>query len=374
MDKKEITLWSACKFSADDNALQIIQRVDSRVKEIVKEILSNYEPKPIVMIGRKSQHLLNHVRMRLDDAEFQTCFYRKVNEYVTVVRDLKIIPQELYLFIDSIHTGKEMRSTIEEFRENKFTIDKVFCYLKNRKGVNTIVDEGLITEDQIWSIFESTSEESYDELYRDLKIFFRTRIEPMESFSSFDTYSVNDIISSALLFEQINPTLEEKFDCEINFKKSEDIALNSGIEEISFIPTGSEYKANLLKSAFKDSTLIELFDININLKIKSKEYMSEFTIEPIPIVEVDHKICDVENVIKNPEWCYLKLYRAVDDESEVIKNALCNACACFWISQLILSNIEDPLISNFESIGKVCVKDWSIRPALELVKTTEEND
>lgn len=141
-------IWRQYGFSDDDNADEIIREVELNVLKLINLIITE-EPGILVQAGRKSAHLLSHYKISLDERRFLTCLFRAIG--AELIETKPGFPKGLPVIIvsDSIHTGTEMKSVINNFSMRDIEVKRIFCYLLNYDGYLSILEEGLIDKEKV---------------------------------------------------------------------------------------------------------------------------------------------------------------------------------------------------------------------------------
>lgn len=357
-------IWQFWKFDDSTNADLIIRKVDQNVIELINLILKE-EPTTIVQVGRKATHLIREPRNQLEAKNFLTClivFY----EFKDLTESKPGIPtgKPVILVEDTIHHGEQLAKVILTLKEDNIEVSKVFCYLKNRSGVNRLVKSGLIKEKQVVSLFTSKSEREYQEKAKELQAYFRSHIEPTDSDICYNLYSVNTQLSPQQLISIIEPSLLKLFGTN-SIEELEERGFTSNIKEISFKTTNTQVLQKWAESVIKKKNNYEVLGLNLRFKINQRLVDSDFTM--IAKIEADCSISkDINNkkCLSNENRCMFK--HVTHDEGvdvEKLKENVCPQCLDIAMSDYLLGRLNREIGLSFKKAHLALTFKERYRPA-----------
>jgi len=365
---KSRDIWKQYGFRDDDNADMIIHRVNTNVLSLVQKILKEKpqkkdEPRVLIHVGNKGFHLFSQHRNMIEQS-FHTSLCRVLSAGFTELRPA-IPPGEgpSVLVTDTVHRGSEMAIVLKHLLGRGFKVKRIFCYLKNAKGVQRLVKEDLIEEEKIEGLFSSTSEEEYKKESRQLQLFFRSIIEPMDPDSCYNEYNVDKILRAEELKEIVSPILEDIYGSPVMFKKSVNRGLASNIKEACFIIEDPSGIKKIAEALFQEDFHHEIEWSNPSFKINQKMVDSDFT--AMMNVEASCLPGEVKNYkkcVRSTEKCLLKTYQYDRKRESELRKILCPACADLQLSDQLLNRLNPRLIKAFARKGMECKLKWRSRP------------
>jgi hypothetical protein len=190
MNKNIDDLWQFWGFKDSSDSNTVIRTVDQNVIRLVNLILKE-EPTTLVQVGRKAAHLIREYKNQIEAKKFLTCLiliynFNELSQYKPEIpKDKPVILVE-----DTIHHGLQLANVLVTLKEDNIEVSKVFCYLKNQKGVDALVKHGLLKSNQVESLFTSRSEREYQEKSKELHAYFRSHIEPTDPEICYNVYKL----------------------------------------------------------------------------------------------------------------------------------------------------------------------------------------
>ena len=359
-------VWQFYGFPEDDNPDEIIRKVDLNVNSLLEEHILKEEPTVLVQVGRKSAHLLTHYKDRIEEARFLPCLYRLfLISQLTQIRPPISIPSDkpVILVADTIHTGSEVRNVLSILYSMDIDVKKIFCYLENEEGVQSLIDEGLVDRENVVGLFSSHSEEEYKRESRQLQVFFRSRITPMDPDVCFNSYNVNTRLQPKEYESVLNPILENAFGQAIVIEETADRGLASNIKELQCSIGKCSRIDEVAGSLFQEDFDYETSHVSMRSKINQKIVDSDFTL----IVKTENG-CNVKKkegpgqCLKAPQNCLLTRTEYEKEKEMTVKKLVCPACIDLLLSDSILNELDSILVKAFKEKGLECILKWRHRP------------
>lgn len=190
------SVWGLLDFDKSIKPDDVIHKVRMNVLTLIEEHILAEKPTVLIRVGRKGAHLVGPYDSRIEEKGFMTCTFRILAKNRSRISPpLDSINEPVILITDTIHTGEEMKNVLLRLAHENIKVSKIFCYSKHQKGEDNLVKSGLIDEDRIIGLFSASSEEEYMKECKQLFVFFRSRIEPMDPDSCYDTYNLNKTIT-----------------------------------------------------------------------------------------------------------------------------------------------------------------------------------
>ena len=228
------SIWDLLSFDESMSPDEVIHRVRMNVLTLIEKYVLSEKPTILIRVGRKGAHLVGPYDSRIEEKGFLTCTYRLLsnNRISESSRSLEGIKEPVILITDTIHTGEELKYILLRLKSEKVKVSKIFCYSKHQKGVENLVKTGLIKQNKIIALFSASSEEEYMRECKELLVFFRSRIEPMDPDACYNTYNLNKQVSTKEFEKIVVPILEEIFGNKIIVKRLSDSGFASNIREL----------------------------------------------------------------------------------------------------------------------------------------------
>lgn len=358
------SVWNLLQFGKSVNPDEVIHQVRMNTLTLVQEHLLLEKPTVLIRVGRKGAHLFGPYDARIEEKGFITCTYRLIakNRFATMKPSLDLSKTAVILITDTIHKGEEMKNVLVRLQAEKIKVHKIFCYSKYQKGVDNLVQSGLIKEDQIISLFSSITEEEYMEKCKQLLAFFRSRIEPMDPDLCYDTYNVDDVIDLKNFAKIIVPILEEIFGKKLTIFEASDNGFASNVQELSCYVENSEIESKITNTLFKKTINCKIPAISIRFKLNQKNVDTDFT----AIIKTGSS-CNIGNnkaieCLNHSNHCCMELTDIVGLNQDEAKQLICPTCIEIHISDYILNEIKSRITKKFFEIGLTCKLKWPTRP------------
>jgi hypothetical protein len=354
-------IWQFWKFGKSGNANDIIRKVDKNVIELVNLILKE-EPTTLVQVGRKAAHLIREYKQQLEPRFLISLivFYN----FSDFSQSRPKIPsgKPVILIEDSIHHGRQLAQVLLSLKEDKIEVSKVFCYLKNQKGVRTLVKNGLITEKQVVSLFTSNSEVEYQEKAKELHAYFRSHIEPTDQEICYNLYNVNTQLDSEQLIKIIEPSLLKLF-CADSMGELDEKGFTSNIKEVSYITANNEVLQKWADALIKKENDYQVLGLNLRFKVNQRLIDSDFTM--IVKIEADcsvNKEINNEKCLSSENQCLMNCSSHENVDAEKLKEAVCPQCLDLALSHYLLGKLNIEITRAFKEVNLGLILKEKHRP------------
>jgi hypothetical protein len=226
-------IWSWLSRNQQMSPDEIIHQVDLNVSSLVNKIMNEPPSAVLIFVGRKVSHLLSQYRTTLGE-KFLIIQLVTMNQLqmLRTKPSLSVSTKTQVIIVsDTIHTGIEMSTVLRDLKHSKREVNKVFCYLKNEEGLNSLLEEKLITREKVVGLFTSSSEEEYYKEATKLHVFFRSIIEPLELDLTYNQYSIDKPLSAKEIVKILKTPLKK---LGVTIKKVNEEGCAKNYEEILF--------------------------------------------------------------------------------------------------------------------------------------------
>jgi len=337
-------LWQFWGFNDSSDSNTVIRTVDQNVIQLVNLILKE-EPTTLVQVGRKAAHLIREYKNQIEAKKFLTCLiliykFNELSQYKPEIPKGKPV----ILIEDTIHHGVQLANVLVALKEDNIEVSKVFCYLKNQKGVDALVKVGLLKRNQVVSLFTSHSEREYQEKAKELHAYFRSHIEPTDPEICYNVYKVNTQLNAPQLMEILEPVLTKMFGTD-STEEVIDRGFASNIKEVSYKTLNNGILQKWANSLIKDKNDYKVLGLNLRFKINQRLIDSDFSL--IPKIEADCTVCeDINNqkCLTHEAHCMLNHCSHEGVDLQKLKNAVCPQCLDIAVSDHLLNILNNELL------------------------------
>lgn len=359
-------LWSKHKFSSEDKPREIIRRIENDILTIRNKITSEKIKSPLIIVGNKSNILMNPHKNILRDRGYAPYKYSNLDDDC-----LEYSPQlpkgtsQVYIFADSIRTGTEIKQLVLDCLGEKIKILKVFTYLVNKDGMNNVIDQGIITDERLFdTLYSSENINEYQDIYNYLMMMYASDIAPLNPYSSYDIYNINISVSIIMLNTILSKIMSNYFNKIINFEE----------HKSDIYPPATKYTRALIVDGINSKVYFDILfrnikSVNINsiligCKINQHQNGSSFSIKIKSDVYADLAACNTRIIIRDKSKCFLEHWDVKDYTVKEPLNHLCLPCLDHIISDYLLSCISEEIVDAFSDSGIDCRLEDKIRPII----------
>lgn len=345
MNKNIDDLWQFWGFKNSNDSNAVIRTVDDNVIRLVNLILKE-EPTTLVQVGRKAAHLIREYKTQIEAKKFLTCLiiiynFNELSAYKPEIpKDKPVI-----LIEDTIHHGMQLANVLIALKDDNIQVNKVFCYLKNQKGVDFLVKNGLLKSNQVESLFTSHSEREYQEKAKELHAYFRSHIEPTDPEICYNVYKISTQLSAVQLINIVEPPLTKMFGAD-STEEVVDRGFAPNIKEVSYKTLNNGILQKWANSLINKNNDYKVLGLNVRFKINQRLIDSDFSV--IPKIEADCAVGeDVNNqkCLTHEGHCMINHCTHEHVDLQKLKNAVCPQCLDIAVSDYLLNLLDNELVT-----------------------------
>ena len=283
---------------------RIISEVNFHLNKLITNNLLTKEPGIVCRIGRKGLHLLNRYETRISERGFTLSHLRVLSEERFMGMG-KLSPGPLYIFVDSINTGKEMNKVLPFLKRRKIEVKNIFCYIYNEEAINKLEESGLIDKECVIGVFSSSSEKEYKIQTQKILTFFKSRIEPMDLDVCVDLYALSDVLVRTAQLE-LGEAIKQTLGLGVSVTEPSQRGLPSNISELFILKMDtSDLNLDRELPEFRDLQ-VTIDSLCVKIKTNIRQADSELSIRVIPKYLISTEA--TKEHIEDIEFCLLNGY------------------------------------------------------------------
>jgi len=333
-----------------NKADEIIAKIRSDIDCLVEDLILSEDPTTIIFVERRGIHLFHHTFGRLIENGFKIGSVRlfRVGCQKVYVNPKVKLHGNIIIGTDAINTGCEIQTLLQYFKFKNIIVQRIFCYYANENGLKKLTTQKLLKEDQVKYIKKVTGE-MYEDLSKNMNIYFQSRIVPMDMDHVYYKYTVRPKFTKTEdLKTALNTAVSKLFRDNLEFEHEDYVPKNIVTNFALEIELPKSWKN--LETCLGQVAAHELknyCDIGyIQFKVKMKRNLN-FTImcysqiEELNISELKDS-CPIKKLNKDKYNCIREMiYKKNKDfsENEIICR-FCMQCIENYTSQRVLINLE----------------------------------
>lgn len=325
-----------------DKINELIEEIQDEIYRVVRKHIFKENPGYLVYVGRKAAHLLGRWPI-IHDKGFITCQLRVLQKKIVQLNPDLPKKEEIILFTDTIHTGTEMVSVLEYFDHVGPSVKKVVTYINHKEGKKKIVESKLLHQDQIVAQHETYLEKEYIKREKPLRLFYRSRITPMDTNISYHEYGTRQKIDPDEIRDIINKLFLKFFGIKKPLIKIEERGITRSVIEYRFTIDSTDILTSIIKDLFEENNKIKLEGITFLVKTKENINNIHFTLWIDPEIDSDINRCNNDGTHFKLSYSCQLVKGGSNLLEEDKKKILCPYCITTYLSEALLSNFNDEI-------------------------------
>ena len=330
-------------FGEEEEPEEIITQMQNDVELFVKRIPEDGQAVTFLE-GRKASFLVQHMKPRLEEWGFAVQMLRYNRIDGSFFHGPLDTTNPTIVITDSIHSGEKMVRSLDYLRNAKVRIRNVYSYLSTEKGVKRVLGSGLIQNDNIYSHHCAHNEEEYRKFSGKLSTYFNSRIEPMETETPYDLYTVNGSPPKKSMIALFRRGLNQATGSKVIMMSAHNKRLPRSVWKVGF-NIRKDAVGNLFgRIPRKSMQDFNLRYMHVHFKVRRRNKSLDFTM--IPEVDLVSAAVRVDNRIRCPitegDLCPIL---GIDGRDERV--LVCASCLGNILSIALMTEFETEILSVF---------------------------
>lgn len=337
----------------------IIQEIKNDVGAFVENSFQTETNRSLLIVENKAKLLFEPYLDRFIEKKFSPAF---VKSGYNVLWIKGVVSKRISILVDSINTGLEIIELVNNLSQNKYEVEKIYCYVVNSEAFQALnankVTSGIPIESA--HTLQMHLGDPID-LVEKLKLYYTSLPDPMDLEHAYDVYFGKCELTPAKLKSVIENCCKVALNTNSKFIADDKMVLPSNIESMRFDipnPKGISIESN---EKIKEIIANVKFDhANMKLKTFLKNGGLQFSlIGCFPVASLHKKSINPNDGCKvcDKSSCYHSMIDCQRSFSKVLRwKVFCPLCVQNYVERSILNCVRKLIEIQTEGKAKFVIQ------------------